>query len=282
MFFDKIKTFFELVKFEHTIFALPFAYIGAMLSGTGSSVSKLVLIALAMVGARTAGMSLNRIIDLKYDRINPRTAERTLPKGKMRLSTVMLIIAVSFGLLMFSAYSLNFLCFILSPITVILLALYSYLKRFTFLCHIVLGMILGCAPIGGWIAMTGRIELPPVLLGIAVMFWTAGFDIIYACQDYKFDISQKLYSIPVKFGLKHSLGISYLFHVMTLILILCTGLLLRQNFIYYIGVIIVGALLVYEHTLVKPDNTGNIDKAFFMVNSWISVVFLTFTLMAKF
>ncbi|MCL5935103.1 MAG: putative 4-hydroxybenzoate polyprenyltransferase [Firmicutes bacterium] len=244
------------------MFALPFAYIGAMLSGIDISPVKWLFITLAMVGARTAAMSLNRLIDLKYDRANPRTADRTLPKGKMRLSTVVLIIIASLGLLVFSAYSLNYLCLILSPIAVLLLVLYSYLKRFTYLCHIVLGSILGCAPVGGWIAMTGRIALPPVLLGIAVMFWSAGFDIIYACQDYQFDIDRKLHSIPVKFGLKQALRISYFFHIMTLTLIIFTGLLLGQNFVFYTGVIIVGALLAYEHVLVKPDEINNINKAF--------------------
>lgn len=281
MILKKIKNFFELVKFEHTIFALPFAYAGAILSGGENSLSKWILITLAMVGARTAGMSLNRLIDLKYDRANPRTANRTLPGGRMKLPTVLVIITASLGLFLFSAYSLNFLCFILSPVALLLLFSYSYLKRFTSLCHVALGLTLACSPVGGWIAMTGRLEMPPVLIGIAVMFWVAGFDIIYACQDYTFDSREKLFSIPVRFGLKRALQISCIFHVITVVLLFYAGLLLRQNIIYYLGVIIVAGLLVYEHLLVGPEKTDNIHRSFFVVNSWISEVLFAFVLVSK-
>ena len=162
-----------------------------------------------------------------------------------------------------------------------LLVLYSYLKRFTSLCHLVLGTILGCAPAGGWIAMTGRIDLPPVLLGIAVLFWTAGFDIIYACQDYQFDIKQQLHSLPVKYGVTTALKISSFFHAVMFLLIISAGLLLRQNMVFYCGVAIVGVLLIYEHAIIRPGETENLNKAFFVVNSWVSVVLFVFTFLAK-
>lgn len=275
-----LKNFFELVKFEHTLFALPFAYMGAVLSG-GGSVLKWILVTLAMVGARTAGMSLNRLIDRKIDEKNPRTQNRTLPSGKMEISTVWVIVIASIALFLWSAYSLNPLCLILSPIALILLFLYSYLKRFTYLCHVVLGMILGSAPIGGWIAMTGKLDIVPVLLGIAVMLWTAGFDIIYACQDYQFDMKEKLYSIPVKFGLSRALLISGIFHIITAVLIFYVGFALGLNLIYFVGAVIVSGLLAYEHYLVRPQKLDSIEKAFFVINSWVSTILFVFTLISK-
>ncbi len=276
-----IKNFIELVKFEHTVFALPFAYIGAMLSGGEHTLEKWILITIAMAGARTAGMALNRLIDLRYDARNPRTADRTLPKKKMKLSTVLIITIVSLAIFEYAAYSLNTLTLILSPLAIIMLVSYSYLKRFTYLSHVVLGLILASAPIGGWIAMTGNLEITPVILGAAVMFWVAGFDIIYACQDYDFDKKENLHSIPVKFGVKQALAISYVFHILTLILLFATGWLLNQNIYFYIGVMITAGFIVYEHMLVKPGETHNINKAFFVVNSWVSMVLFTFTLIAK-
>ncbi|HCT64190.1 MAG TPA: 4-hydroxybenzoate octaprenyltransferase [Lachnospiraceae bacterium] len=275
-----IRNFFELVKFEHTLFALPFAYMGGVLAD-GGSVFKWILVTLAMIGARTAGMSLNRLIDRKIDEKNPRTKNRILPSGKMKNSTVWLIVILSLVLFLWSAYLLNPLCFILSPTALILLFLYSYLKRFTYLCHIVLGIILGAAPVGGWIAMTGRLDIAPILLGVAVIFWTAGFDIIYACQDYQFDIKEKLFSIPTKFGVSKALIISEMFHVITILLIFYVGFILGLNLIYFMGVIIVAGLIAYEHYLVRPEKLNSIQRAFFVINSWVSVILLIFTLVSK-
>ncbi|MGB9805070.1 UbiA-like polyprenyltransferase, partial [Desulfofundulus sp.] len=209
----KTRIVLEMIKFEHTIFALPFAYAGAVLVQKQiPSFHDLLWITLAMVGARTAAMSLNRLIDRHIDALNPRTANRALPRGLVSLKEVWLLIILSFALLFLSAYQLSPLAFKLFPVAVAVLSFYSFTKRFSWTCHLFLGLALGLAPVGAWIAIANRFALAPVIIGIGVLFWVAGFDIIYACDDYDFDLKYGIHSIPARFGLKRALLISAIFH----------------------------------------------------------------------
>lgn len=278
--FRYLKLFYDLVRFEHTLFALPFAYIGAVLGAGGHlSIYQIIWIAAAMAGARTAGMALNRLVDQEIDAKNPRTASRPLPRGVISRGKVWGLVILSIAVLLYAAYSLNSLCLILSPVAVALLFMYSYFKRFTWFSHIVLGMILGCAPIGGWIAVTGRLDMAPIALGAAVTLWTAGFDILYACQDVAFDVKEGLYSIPATFGIKASLAISALFHLFTVLLLLGVGLYLKLGWLFYTGLAVTSVLLIYEHSIISPKDLTRLNEAFFNVNSWISVSLFVFTVL---
>lgn len=274
MVFKKAKVFFELVVFEHTIFALPFAYIGAVLSAGGiPGVDKWIWITLAMAGARTAGMSLNRVIDKGIDLRNERTKDRPIQRGAVSLGVVNVYVALSFGLLLFSAGMLNPLCFKLAPVAAVLLFLYSYVKRFSYFSHFVLGAILGIAPVGGWLAINAYLEATPVLLFCAVLFWTAGFDIIYAVMDVDFDRKEGLFSIPSVFGIKAGLIISVFCHVITVALFATVGIINHAGLFYWIGFALSVAVLIYEHCIVTPKDLSRINKAFFTLNGWVSVVF---------
>jgi 4-hydroxybenzoate polyprenyltransferase len=234
---------------------------------------------MAMVGARTAAMSLNRLIDRRLDALNPRTAERALPKGLLLVGEVWLYVFVSLLLLFLAAYNLTPLALYLAPLAVLLLFGYSYTKRFTWTCHLWLGLVLAVAPVGSWIAITGSFAWPPLLLGAGVVFWVAGFDIIYACDDYEFDRREGLRSIPVKFGIPKALLISAAFHVLSPILFLAAGLLLQFGWIYITGVAIAIGILFYQHTLVKPNDFSRAGIAFFNLNGMLSVVMFVFTLL---
>ncbi len=284
MIFKRVRRFAEMIKFEHTVFALPFAYLGAFLANRGiPSGRQLLWITLAMVGARTAAMALNRLIDRHIDARNPRTADRALPKGLLTAYEVWLYVAASWALLLTSAWQLNPLHLAvpltvkLMPVAVFILTAYSYTKRFTWTCHLILGLSLGLAPVGSWIGITGRIEFPAVLLGIAVLTWVAGFDIIYACQDYDFDRQEGIYSIPALFGIKKGLIISALLHVITFIFLGWAGLILNLGYFYWLGVFIAGVILVYEHSLVSPTDLSKLDAAFFNMNGILSVLMFIFT-----
>jgi len=277
---NKFKTFLEMIKFEHTIFALPFAYLGAFLASGGfPSGYDLFWVTLAMVGARTAAMSLNRLIDRHIDALNPRTAGRALPKGTLSIAEVWLYTIISFVLLFIAAAQLNPLCVKLMPIAVFVLVIYSYTKRWTWACHLVLGAALGLAPLGSWVAVTGSIDLPGVMLGLAVAFWVAGFDIIYACQDFEFDKAAGIHSIPAQFGIKKSLIISALFHLISPILLAAIGFYLGLGIFYLIGVLIATGLLIHEHRLVKPNDLSKIGVAFMNMNGYLSMVMFLFTLL---
>ena len=277
---NKFKTFLEMIKFEHTIFALPFAYLGAFLASGGfPSGHDIFWITLAMVGARTAAMSLNRLIDRHIDALNPRTAGRALPKGTLSIAEVWLYTIISFVLLFIAAAQLNPLCVKLMPIAVFVLVIYSYTKRWTWACHLVLGAALGLAPLGSWVAVTGSIDLPGVMLGLAVAFWVAGFDIIYACQDFEFDKAAGIHSIPAQFGIKKSLIISALFHLISPILLAAIGFYLGLGIFYLIGVLIATGLLIHEHRLVKPNDLSKIGVAFMNMNGYLSMVMFLFTLL---
>ncbi len=274
-----IKKFIDLVRFEQTIFALPFAYLGVIVAaGKIPSFSVWLWVTLAMFGARTAGMSLNRIIDREIDTKNPRTKDRLLPSGKITGTSVWLITFISLALLVFSSWMLNPLCFKLSPIAVALLWFYSYCKRFTWTTHLILGLVESAAPIGGWLAVTGTWSITPFFLGAAIIFWMTGLDIIYACQDYEFDRKEHLYSIPAVFGLDNALYISSFSHMLTVFFLLMFGIIAKLGPIYYIGLAVTSFLFIYEHSLVNPKDLTHVDRAFFTVNGWISIVILLFTI----
>ncbi|QGG47757.1 4-hydroxybenzoate octaprenyltransferase [Heliorestis convoluta] len=276
----RIKIFMEMIKFEHTIFALPFAYMGALLAQQQIPAwDVLFWITVAMVGARTAAMTLNRMIDRHIDRDNPRTADRAMAKGAIKVGEAWIYTLISFGLLILAAAMLNPLALLLSPLAVFILTIYSYTKRFTWACHIVLGAALAAAPVGAWIGVNGSIEGSIIILGLAVLTWVAGFDILYACQDTEFDRSYGLHSIPARFGIARSLWIARLFHIAAALLLIMTGLLLGLGYWYYIGVLIAIILLIYEHSLVSPQDLSKLDAAFFAMNGYISVTMFFFTLL---
>jgi 4-hydroxybenzoate polyprenyltransferase len=278
MAFKKIKIFLEMIKFEHTLFALPFAYAGALLTEKRiPAAHDLLWITLAMVGARTAAMSLNRLIDRRIDAKNPRTAGRALPKGRISGSEVFAYTVLSFILLMYSAYQLSPLAFRLFPVAVAVLIFYSYTKRFSWLCHLFLGAALGLAPLGSWIAIAGRFDWAPALLGLGVLFWVAGFDIIYACDDYDFDRREGLYSIPARFGIKKALVLSTTFHIVAPALFLTVGLMLKLGALYFAGVAVAVGLLFYQHTLIRPEDLSRAGIAFFNLNGLLSVFMFAFT-----
>ena len=270
-----MKSFVELVRLEQTLFALPFAYAGMLLAGQGfPSLNVLFWVSVAMFGARTAGMCANRIIDKHIDAANPRTADRALPAGRMNTSTVAGWMLLSLALLVKAAYQLNPLCAKLSPIAVFLLLLYSYTKRFTWASHLVLGLVQACAPIGGWLAVTGSFHPVPLLLGLAIFLWVAGFDVLYACQDLEHDKKVGLYSIPARFGPETAFRISEAMHAGTLGALTAVGLLAHLGNVYYSALGLIGALLVWEHTILKPNDLSRIQHAFFTANVTISTLLL--------
>ncbi|MDW7673221.1 MAG: UbiA-like polyprenyltransferase [Bacillota bacterium] len=277
---NKVKVFLEMIKFEHTIFALPFAYLGAFLAYNGVPPTlKLFWITLAMVGARTAAMALNRIIDSHIDKLNPRTEARAIPSGKISAFEVWGYVFLSFALLFIAAAQLNPLCVKLMPIAVFILVIYSYMKRISWACHLVLGVAIGLAPLGSWVAISGSIELPGILLGIAVAAWVAGFDIIYATQDWEFDRKHGLHSIPVRFDPRGAFAIARGLHILAPIMLIMVGLTLQLGIIYYAGVLVAIGLLFYEHRLVSPDDLTKVNIAFFNMNGYLSMVMFVFTLL---
>ncbi|MCL4515787.1 MAG: putative 4-hydroxybenzoate polyprenyltransferase [Firmicutes bacterium] len=274
---SKLRIFLEMIKFEHTIFALPFAYAGALLASRGRvGLWQIAWITLAMVGARTAAMAFNRLADAELDAKNPRTMGRALPRRLLGKKEVWVYFFLAVALLLFSAAQLNRLALFLSPVALFFLIFYSYTKRFTWTSHLFLGWALGLAPIGAWLAVTGRIDWQPVVLGLAVTFWVAGFDVIYALQDVAFDQAEGLQSIPARFGVKHALLASLAFHILTLALFAVAGAALRLGVAYWIGLLLTAALLIYEHAIIKPDDLGRINTAFFTVNGVLSVGYLLF------
>ncbi|MCC3373514.1 UbiA-like polyprenyltransferase [Cohnella sp. REN36] len=278
----KLKIFFEMIKFEHTLFALPFAYVGTILGAVTENHAlptwaQCGWILLAMIGARTAAMSLNRLIDKAIDARNPRTANRAMPAGLLGTAEVVLFIVVSFGLLFWAASQLNRLALELMPIAVFMTVFYSYTKRFTWACHLVLGLTLGLAPLGGWVAVTGTVSPAAFVLFLTVALWSAGFDIIYACQDVDFDRKEGLHSIPARFGIARALGIARTMHAVTLVGFILLLALTDLSWWYLIGTIAAGALLFYEHRLVSPNDLSKLNAAFFTMNGVLSAVVFVFT-----
>lgn len=275
---SKIAVMLEMIKFEHTVFALPFALTSAVVAGGLPSLRVLGWILVAMVGARSAAMAFNRIVDAEYDTLNPRTASRALPRGILSLSEVWAFTVAASGIFVFAAWMLNPLAFALSPVALLIIFGYSYTKRFTTLSHLVLGLALGIAPTGAWIAVTGRIDLAPIILSAAVVFWTAGFDIIYALQDLEFDARLGLFSIPSALGPKKGLAVSRLFHAFCVLLLVLFGIALGTGAVYYAGVAFAAVLLAYEQSLVKPDDFSKANVAFFNTNGLVSFGYFVFAL----
>jgi 4-hydroxybenzoate polyprenyltransferase len=274
-----IRTTLEMIKIEHTLFALPFAFLGAVLAARGiPTVAQILWIALAMLGARSTAMAFNRVADREHDARNDRTKARAIPAGTLSVVFVLIFTVVAAGLFMFAAAMLNRLTLILAPIALASIVLYSYTKRWTALSHLVLGWCLAIAPTGAWIAVRGAIDSPvPLLLSLVVMLWTAGFDILYACQDYDFDCREGLYSIPARFGIARSLWISRLLHAGAFAALLALYFMANLGMLAVFGVVATGALLVYQHTLVRADDLSKLNAAFFTTNAFVSVIlFLTF------
>jgi 4-hydroxybenzoate polyprenyltransferase len=277
-----MKKYLSLIKFSHTVFALPFAMIGFFLAvwqeGYAFSVKTFLLVLACMVCARSAAMGFNRIADLKFDRENPRTAQREIPSGIIAKSSALIFVIACCAGFMLSAYFINRLCFFLSPVALAVVLGYSYTKRFTHLSHFFLGLGLALAPIGAYLAVTGKFNVLPILLGLAVLFWVSGFDIIYALQDEEFDRSQKLFSIPVWLGKKNALLISSIVHFFCIICLVSVGSIGAFHIWYWMGLVIFLSLLIYQHTLVKPNDLSKVNLAFATTNGIASIVFSAFVL----
>jgi len=271
----RIKDFLELVKFSHTIFALPFALASMIVAARGlPELGIIIWILVAMVGARTAAMGFNRIVDRKIDAQNPRTANREIPAGKVSVGQASFLVGFSALLFFFAAWKLNNLAFLLAAPTLAVLFFYSFCKRFTSLSHFVLGICLGIAPAGAWVAVTGKLEVAPAILALAVMFWVAGFDVIYATMDDEFDRKAGLRSLVQKLGVSRALAAARVFHFAFIALLGIFGFLVLKSTPYFAGVLIIAAFLAWEHVLVRPDDLRRVNAAFFSVNGIISVVFL--------
>jgi 4-hydroxybenzoate polyprenyltransferase len=266
----------EMIKIEHTLFALPFAFLGAVLAANGLPAPRQILwIVVAMVGARSAAMAFNRIADRHFDARNPRTATRAIPAGLLSVSFVWAFTFISAAVFLFAAAMLNRLTLLLAPVALASVLLYSLTKRWTQFSHIVLGWCLSIAPTGAWIAVRGEIgSAIPLLLSLVVLLWTSGFDILYACQDYDFDRRENLRSIPARFGIARSLWISRALHAGAFVALVWLYVLTGLGPVAFAGVIATGALLVYQHRLVRADDLGRLNAAFFTTNAFVSVILL--------
>lgn len=274
----KIVILLEMIKFEHTVFALPFAFMGAFLSARGvPGPATLAWIVLAMVGARTCAMGFNRIVDRKFDEANPRTASRALPAKTVKLSEAWVMVILAGGVFFFACYNLNQLTLILSPFALALTLFYSLTKRFTWLCHVFLGVALAFSPLGGWVAVSGTLQNYPFVLSAGVLFWVAGFDTVYACLDADFDAQSGLFSLPSRFGRRNAFRIAVLFHVIAFALFVLTGIIAGLNYFYYIGILFTGAALFYQHIVVTPRDLSKIQLSFFTLNGLISLTLFVAT-----
>jgi 4-hydroxybenzoate polyprenyltransferase len=282
MLFTRFRLALDMIKFEHSIFALPFALTGALLAFRDSGFTAqdtwrtVGWIVVAMVGARSAAMAFNRVVDAEIDGRNPRTKSRHLPAGLLKPNFCTAFVIASSLVFVIAASQLNPLCFYLSPLALLVVFLYSFTKRFTSLSHLVLGFALGMAPAAAWIAVRGSLDPRILLLTAAVTFWTAGFDIIYSCQDYQFDCETGLFSIPSRIGIGPALMIARLLHIAMIVCLLVLIEVMHLGSIATLGVGAICALLFYEHSLVKADDLSRVDAAFFTMNGWVSVLFFVF------
>ena len=281
----QLKAFLDLIRFEHTIFALPFAYLGMLLAAHGlPTVWQFIWITIAMAAARTLAMSFNRLADRHIDARNPRTASRPIQSGKISVRTVIVGSVISLLVLSLAAWQLNPLTLMLLPGAVIFLLGYAYAKRFTWLSHFILGFTDGLAPIGAWAGVRGSVftpqDLPAWLLLFAVTFWIGGFDLIYACQDTDFDRNERLHSVPARWDNAVALMLAKVSHAITVALLIGTGIAMGLGVFYWIGIMVVVVLLVYEHSLVKPDDLSKLNVAFFNINGYISITIFVATLFA--
>jgi 4-hydroxybenzoate polyprenyltransferase len=276
---SKVRVFLEMVKFEHTIFALPFAYMGAVLAlpGTWPTWAQMGWITLAMAGARSLAFSANRVVDKEIDARNPRTAGRALPRGLLSSLDMVIFSAVSLGAFFIAVFNLAPVTRLLWPLVLVPMLVYPYTKRFTWLCHFVLGVSLGLAPAGAWVAVTNTVPLEPWLLVGAVLCWVTGFDIIYACQDYEVDVREGLHSIPARFGIRRALVVTAMLHTLAVLLFLVFGRIIGAGPLYYTGILVTAGLLYYENSLVSPNDLTKINVAFFTTNGVISVLTFAFS-----
>ncbi len=283
---ESISKYLSLVKFSHTIFALPFAIIGFFLAVQYANFELnwkvFALVVLCMVFARNAAMGFNRYIDRDIDKINPRTAVREIPAGIIKAKSVLLFVVLNSILFIVTTWFINQLVFYLSPVALLVVLGYSYTKRFTFLCHFILGLGLSLAPIGAYLSVTARFDLIPLLFSFIVLFWTSGFDIIYALQDDNFDSEQNLFSVPAWLGKKKSLVVSAIVHLIAATLIIVAGLIAHFGIWYWIGASVFILLLFYQHSIVKPNDLSRVNLAFFTTNGIASVVFASFTVLSLF
>lgn len=274
----KIHDYGVLVMFSHTIFSLSFALISMLLASHGRpSLETVFWILVAFLGARTGANAINRVIDAEIDGKNPRTAMRQIPSGLIQKKEVILFTVICFIVMVWGAAMLNPICVILSPVAIFLMTIYSYTKRFTWACHLVLGITSAAAPVGAWLAVTGKVSLLPLCMGVANTLWVAGFDIIYGAQDYEFDKANGIHSIPEHFGVKNGLVIAKVFHLVAWCCLVGVGLLAPQlGVLYFIGLGIIGVLFIIQHHLVSPENLTHVKVASYSVNQLISLVFLGF------
>lgn len=302
---SKVKNYLSLVKFSHTIFAMPFAFIGFMLGmiqtsffehkpsmpvngvyycqypiylSTSQLITKFLLVLICMVTARSAAMAFNRYLDRSFDAKNPRTAIREIPKGIISANSALRFVIINCVVFIVATYFINSICFYLSPVALFVILFYSYTKRFTALCHLVLGLGLSLAPIGAYLAVTGSFALLPILFSLSVIFWVSGFDIIFALQDVDFDQSQKLYSIPSVLGVHKALNVSTLLHVTSAACVIAAGIYGHFHWLYWIGVAVFTGMLIYQHSIVKPNDLSKVNIAFMTANGIASVVFAFFVI----
>ena len=275
---SKLRLLLDSIRFEHTVFALPFAYLGMILAADGlPTLAQFAWITVAMASARTLAMSANRIIDRHLDARNPRTASRPLPSGRLKLWEMRAMALVSLAVFLLAAAMLNTLALVLAPVAAVVVVGYSYTKRFTWTSHFILGWADGIAPAGGWIAVTGSLSWEPVLMAFAVAAWIGGFDMLYACQDYDFDRQSGLHSIPQKFGIAAALWWAKAMHLLTAASLLAIGPWMGLGWPFYVGWALAAGLLIYEHRLVSPTDLSRLNLAFFSVNGYIAVIVFVFT-----
>ncbi len=277
---DRVVTFGRMVRFTHTLFAMPFALTSVVLASFSHriTVMKLFWIVIAMVGARSAAMGFNRIVDRKFDAANPRTKNREIPASKISVGEAALFVVGASILLVLAAHELNQLCFYLSPVALGVVFFYSFTKRFTWLSHLFLGLGMGLAPVGAWLGVTGEFALAPVILGLTVVAWGAGFDIIYALQDLEYDDEVGLFSMPKSLGVRNALMVSSLLHLIAFALLVSLWFILPLRGIYLAGLAVVGVTLVHQHRIVKPGDLSKLNFAFFNMNAYLSVGLFVFTL----
>jgi 4-hydroxybenzoate polyprenyltransferase len=281
---NRIKTVLEMIKFEHSVFALPFALTGTLLAARSThqpprgwpSLRQVLWIVVAMVAARSAAMTMNRIVDLRYDRENPRTKQRALATGALTLQFAWLFTLVAVAAFFLAAWQLNPLALKLAPLAIVILFFYSFTKRVTSWSHLFLGFALGSSPAAAWIGVTGGLDPRILILGAAVTLWVAGFDVLYACQDIEYDRRAGLYSVPKRFGVAKALLIARGMHIGVIALLTWLAFSFNLPWPAWAGIVVVASLLGYEHSLVKPDDLSKLDAAFFAVNGYISVLFLLF------
>jgi 4-hydroxybenzoate polyprenyltransferase len=277
----KLRVLLEMIKWEHTVFALPFAYAGMLAAPVPFSVWNLFWITVAMVGARTAAMTLNRIIDAKMDAKNPRTADRAIPRGLISLREAWIFTGAAIGLLVLATFFLAPITRVLWPLVVLGFVLYPYTKRFTWLCHLALGVANGLAPGAAWVAVTNEISWTPALIWAGAALWVAGFDVLYALLDRDFDLENRVNSLPARFGVGPALVVSRVWHALSVAFLVAFGFAAGLGVVYYLGVAVVAWLLFYEHSLVRKDDLSKLDMAFFTMNGVISLIFFAFVLLDR-